>query len=142
VSTQAYSIYSNTPSRQGLTTNNQQYLLDITADESMDGLPDEVASSHVASRLETTLRKKANIKTQNKTLQGTNLIKENTDRLNRANFFLKNISTSMTYMDVFMSIVAKYPLVQLNTINTTENLSKIQYLCIAGNILINMNNIN
>jgi hypothetical protein len=123
----------------GSTTNNQQHLLDIDMplDESIDILPGGIASNHLLSILETTLREKSNTKKQNKTLQGENSVKENNDRLNRSNFFLKNITTHMTYMDIFISIVTMYPLVQLNT---TENLSKIQYLCIAGNVLINMNN--
>ena len=59
--------------------------------------------------------------------------KENSDRLNRSHFFLKNIVTSVTCMDVFISIVTQYPLVQLSTI---QNSSKIQYLCVAGNVLL------
>jgi hypothetical protein len=161
MSTPAHSVEYNTLPRQemaknvkhlstnhsvnvlGSITNNQQHSLDIdmTADESINILPGGIASNHLLSPLETTLREKSNMKKQNKTLQGEqgeNSNKENNDRLNRSNFFLKNITTSMTYMDIFISIATMYPLVQLNK---TENSATIQYLCIAGDVLININNI-
>jgi hypothetical protein len=70
--------------------NNQQHLLNMTPDESIDILPAGIASNPLLSTLETTLREKSNIKKQNKA-------KEDNDRLNRSIFFLKNITTSMTY---------------------------------------------
>jgi Icc-related predicted phosphoesterase len=122
------------------TIKNEQHLLDMTPDESIDVdvLSSGIASKDLLSTLETTLREKTNIKKQKKTLQGENSIKENNDRLNRSNFFLKNIMTSMGYMDIFIAIGTMYPLVQLKT---TENSSKIQYLCVAGNAFINTDNI-
>ncbi|CAF1048637.1 unnamed protein product [Rotaria sordida] len=110
------------------TTYNQQHSLDTILDESMNVLPAGVASDHLLLSLGSTITEKSTTKKRNKTLQGESLIKENDERLNRSNFFLKNITTSMTYMDVFTSIATMYPLVQLQTI---ENSSKIQYLCVA-----------
>ena len=95
--------------------------------------PAGVASNDLPSVLEATIREKSNVQKQNKILEGENSIKENNDRLNRLHFFLKNVVTSMTYMDVFISIVTQYSLVRLNT---AQNSPKIQYLCIAGNVLL------
>lgn len=92
-----------------------------------------VASNDLLSKLEIIIREKSNTQKQNKGVQSGNLTKENADRLNRSNFFFKNILTSMTYMDIFILITTQYPLVQLNT---TRNVSKIQYLCVAGNFLL------
>ncbi|CAF4653768.1 unnamed protein product [Rotaria sp. Silwood1] len=111
------------------TTNNQQHSPDTIPNESMNVLPAGVASDHLLLSLESTITEKSTTKKRNKTLQGEGLIKENDERLNRTNFFLKNITTSMTYVDVFTSIATMYPLVQLQTI---ENSSKIQYLCVAN----------
>lgn len=69
---------------------------------------------------------------QNIAAQGENSAKENSERLNRSNFFFKDVVTSMTYMDIFISIIKQYPLIQMNT---TQNSPKIQYLCTAGNVL-------
>ena len=121
------------------TTYNQEHSPDTIPDESMNVLPAGVASDHLLLSLRSTITEKSTTKKRNKTLQGESLIKENDERLNRTNFFLKNITTSMTYMDVFISIATMYPLVQLQTI---ESLSKTQYLCVAGNVLVNINHIN
>jgi hypothetical protein len=102
--------------------------------EPQDALPVGIASSEVLSVLEITLKEKTN-----KTVLSGNSIRENDERLNRVNFFFKNIRTSMTYMDVFISISTMYPLIQLNT---TTNAQKLSYICAAGNVLIHMNNIN
>ncbi|CAF1476616.1 unnamed protein product [Rotaria magnacalcarata] len=108
-------------------------LLDMKPAESINVLSAGVVSDDILSILETTLREKSNVKKQNKTHQGKNSAKENNDRSNRSNFFcFKNIKTSITCMDVFISIGTQYPLVQLNT---TEILQKIKYLCVAGNVL-------
>ncbi|CAF3977159.1 unnamed protein product [Rotaria sp. Silwood1] len=101
----------------------------MTPGESMDVLSGRIASNNLAT-LKTTVREESNVEKEKKTPQGESSVtnKEDNDRFNRANFFLKNITTSMSYIDVFMSIGTQYPFVQLTT---TENLSKIQYLCIA-----------
>ena len=85
------------------------------------------------SVLEATILEKSNVQKQNKTVQGKNSTKENSNRLNRSHFFLKHTVTSMTYMDVFISIVTQYPLVQLNTAQNSPN---IQYLCVAVNVIL------
>ena len=120
------------------TMNNQQDLIDISPDESMNAFPVGIASNDLLSTLESTFIGEPKKKKRNRTVQEESSIKENDDRFNRSNFLLKNIGTSMTYMDVFISLATTYPLVQLNV---TENLPKIQYLCVAGNALVNMNNI-
>ncbi|CAF1222269.1 unnamed protein product [Rotaria magnacalcarata] len=107
------------------------HLLDMIPAESIHVLPAGVVSDDILSILETSLREKPNVKKQNKTHQGENSIKENNNRLNRSNFFFKNITTSMTYMDVFISTGTQHPLVQLNT---TEISQKTKYLCVAGNV--------
>ena len=121
------------------TNNQQQHSPDTIPDESMNVLPAVVASDHLLLLLESSIKEKSTTKKRNKTLQGESSIKENDERLNRSNFFLKNITTSMTYMDIFISIATMYPLVQ---IQTTDNSSKIEYLCVAGNALANVNHIN
>ncbi|CAF1323609.1 unnamed protein product [Rotaria sp. Silwood1] len=146
-STPAYSVEFNTLRKQEIaenvnhlstnhstnvrrsTINNQQHLLNMTPGESMDVLSGRIASNNLAT-LKTTVREESNVEKEKKTPQGESSVtnKEDNDRFNRANFFLKNITTSMSYIDVFMSIGTQYPFVQLTT---TENLSKIQYLCIA-----------
>ena len=135
-STPAHSIEFNKLSGQEMIQNghhdSNNHLLNETPAESINVLTAGLVSDDILSILETTLREKSNVRKQNKTHQGENSIKENSDRLNRLTFFFKNITTSMTYMDIFISIGTQYPLVQLNT---TENLPKIKYLCVAGNIL-------
>jgi len=121
------------------TTNNQQHSPDTIPDESMNVLPAVVASDHLLLLLESSIKEKSTTKKRNRTLQGESFLKENDERLNRSNFFLKNITTSMTYMDIFISIATMYPLVQ---IQTTDNSSKIEYLCVAGNALVYVNHIN
>jgi hypothetical protein len=120
-------------------TNNQQHSPNTIPDESMNVLPALVASDDLLLLLESSIKEKSTTKKRNKTLQGESFIKSNDERLNRSNFFLKNITTSMTYMDIFISIATMYPLVQ---IQTTENSSKIEYLCVAGNVTVDMNYIN
>lgn len=107
--------------------------IDMKPDEPMNMLPVGVASNDLFSKLEVIVREKVDTQKQNKSVQSGNLTKENADRLNRSNFFVKNIVTSMTYMDVFISITTQYPLAQFST---TQNMSKIQYICVAGNVLL------
>ncbi|CAF4507593.1 unnamed protein product, partial [Rotaria sp. Silwood2] len=146
-STPAYSVEYNTLRKQEIaenvnhlstnhsinvhrsTINNQQHVLNMTPGESMDVLSGRIASNNLAT-LETTVREKSNVEKKKKTPEGESSVtnEENKDRFNRVNFFLKNITTSLSYMDVFMSIGTQYPFVQLTT---TEDSSKIQYLCIA-----------
>ncbi|CAF4262544.1 unnamed protein product, partial [Rotaria magnacalcarata] len=112
---------------------NNEANFNMKPEEPVNVLPVGVASNHVLSVLEETIPEKSTIPKQSITSQGGNSTKENSDRLNRSHFFLKNIVTFGTCMDVFISIVAQYPLVQLSTI---QNSSKIQYLCVPGNVLL------
>lgn len=112
---------------------NNEANFNMKPEEPVNVLPVGVASNHVLSVLEETIPEKSTIPKHSITSQGGNSTKENSDRLNRSHFFLKNIVTSVTCMDVFISIVTQYPLVQLSTI---QNSSKIQYLCVAGNVLL------
>ncbi|CAF1503700.1 unnamed protein product [Rotaria magnacalcarata] len=107
---------------------NNEANFNMKPEEPVNVLPVGVASNHVLSVLEETIPEKSTIPKHSITSQGGNSTKENSDRLNRSHFFLKNIVTSVTCMDVFISIVTQYPLVQLSTI---QNSSKIQYLCVA-----------
>lgn len=104
----------------------------MRSNEPTNILPAGIASNDILSVLEEIIPEKSTTPKQNIGSQCENSIKENSDRLNRSHFFLKNIATSMTYLDVFISIVTQYPLVQLNTM---QNSQKIQYLCVAGIVL-------
>lgn len=120
----------------GSTIFSQPPLVDIQQDEPPCNLSIRIASDDLLSTLNSTLQGKSGISKRNKTFQSGKSIGENEERLNRLNFFLKNVATSLTYMDVFVSIVSRYPLVQMNT---TGNQPKVQYLCVAGNILARTN---
>lgn len=142
--------YYNTPSRQNMignenhltnglsnisnsTVNQQQQVIVMSANIPMTNLQAQVASNDIISLLETTNKEKTITKTTNKTVQSGNSTKNNDERINRMNFFFKNISTPMTYMDAFISIATQYPLIQINTIGSSP---KIQYICAAGNVLL------
>ena len=122
-------------SNLGSQINNQQNVFDTVLDTPQAILPSGAAPDNILSLSipETVFKEKTN-----ETVQSGNSIKDKYERLNRMNFFLKNITTSLTCIDIFTSISRMYPLVQLNT---TNNSSKIQYLCVAGNFLVNMKNI-
>ena len=62
-------------------------------------------------------------------------VKQNGERLNRANFFLENIATNLSYVEIFTSIIGQYPLVESDA---TNNAPKIKYLCTAGNVCFHM----
>lgn len=109
------------------------HLTNVASVEPINVVTSGLVPDDILSILEITLREKSIMKKQNKTHQDENSMKENNDRLNRSNFFFKNIATSMTYMDIFISIGTQYPLVQLNA---KDNLPKIKYLCVAGNIIL------
>ncbi|CAF4993856.1 unnamed protein product, partial [Rotaria socialis] len=99
-------------------------------DSNMSNQADILISNDVDSKLESTIKEKPYVQKPNQTVESENSLKENTERLNRSNFYLKNITTSMNYMQVFISIVTKFPLIQLNT---TDKSPRIKYLCVAGN---------
>jgi len=107
-------------------TNHTINLADSTINDSVNG----IASSQLLSMMESTLNETSKTKKRNKTNGNESITKENVDRLNRMNFFLKNIPTSNTYFHAFVSIVNMYPLTQSCI---TDHLQKIQYLCVAGN---------
>lgn len=117
----------------GSQINNQQHVSETALDTPQAILPSGAASDNILSIPETAVKEKTN-----ETVQSGNSIKDKDERLNRMNFFLKNITTSLTCIDIFTSISRMYPLVQLNT---TNNSSKIQYLCVAGNFPVNVKNI-
>jgi Ni,Fe-hydrogenase I large subunit len=96
----------------------------------MSNQADILISNDVDSKLESTIKEKPYVQKSNQTVESENSLKENTERLNRSNFYLKNITTSMNYMQVFISIVTKFPLIQLNA---TDKSPRIKYLCVAGN---------
>jgi hypothetical protein len=118
------------------TTNNLQNLIDIAPDISINVLTAGVTSNDLVSVLETSLKEKSKDKNENKTLQSESSIKPDDDRFNRVHFFLKNIATSRTYHDIYVSIKSMYPEVNMN-----DNLPKIKYICVAGNVLFNMKHI-
>lgn len=60
------------------------------------------------------------------------------ERFSRAHFFLKDIKTTMSYLEAFSAIAAIYPFVQSNR---NDIVPKIRYLCVAGNIPIDLNRI-
>ncbi|CAF2136736.1 unnamed protein product [Rotaria magnacalcarata] len=97
-------------------------------DSNMSNQADILISNDVDSKLESTIKEKPYVQKPNQTVGSENSLKENTERLNRSNFYLKNITTSMNYMQVFISIVTKFPLIQLNT---TDKSPRIKYLCVA-----------
>ena len=99
-----------------------------------------IISDHIISILESISQEKSNVNTKKRgnNLQNESSIKENDERFNRTHFFLKDIPTSLTYMDSFISIGTMYPLVQLNR---SGDVSKILYLCVAGNVCINLNHL-
>ncbi|CAF5107975.1 unnamed protein product, partial [Rotaria magnacalcarata] len=99
-------------------------------DSNMSNQADILISNDVDSKLESTIKEKPYVQKPNQTVESENSLKENTERLNRLNFYLKNITTSMNYMQVFISIVTKFPLIQLNA---TDKSPRIKYLCVAGN---------
>lgn len=99
-------------------------------DSNMSNQADILISNDVDSKLESTIKEKPYVQKPNQTVESENSLKENTERLNRSNFYLKNITTSMNYMQVFISIVTKFPLIQLNA---TDKSPRIKYLCVAGN---------
>ncbi|CAF5068634.1 unnamed protein product [Rotaria magnacalcarata] len=100
-------------------------------DSNMNNQADLLISNDVGSKLETTIKEKLYMQKSNQTVESENSLKENTERLNRSNFYLKNITTSMNYMQVFISIVTKFPLIQLNA---TDKSPRIKYFCVAGNV--------
>ncbi|CAF1547196.1 unnamed protein product, partial [Rotaria magnacalcarata] len=97
-------------------------------DSNMNNQADILISNDVGSKLETTIKEKLYMQKSNQTVESENSLKENTERLNRSNFYLKNITTSMNYMQVFISIVTKFPLIQLNA---TDKSPRIKYFCVA-----------
>ncbi|CAM4961641.1 unnamed protein product [Rotaria socialis] len=97
-------------------------------DSNMSNQADILISNDVDSKLETTIKEKPYVQKPNQTVESENSLEENTERLNRLNFYLKNITTYMNYMQVFISIVTKFPLIQLNT---TDKSPRIKYLCVA-----------
>ncbi|CAF2038053.1 unnamed protein product [Rotaria magnacalcarata] len=97
-------------------------------DSNMSNQADILISNDVDSKLESTIKEKPYVQKPNQTVESENSLKENTERLNRLNFYLKNITTSMNYMQVFISIVTKFPLIQLNA---TDKSPRIKYLCVA-----------
>jgi len=107
--------------------NNEQYLHDVTRAG--------IASKDFHSTLKSTSQAKLNVKKQKNALQSESSIKENDERLNRTNFYLKDIATFENYVDLFYAIVRIYPFIQTDTNDTSP---RIQYLCVAGNILINI----
>lgn len=72
--------------------------------------------------------------------KATNMsVRECDERFNRITFFIKNIKTSRTYMDAFMSILSIYPLAPISTNN---KIKAVKYLCVAGNVFSMINSIN
>ena len=96
----------------------------------MDGSVIVVASNQPSSIIESTSKDESNKKKRKRTDQIESSIKENDDRLNRTNFYLKNITTSKTYLNVFIFIATLFPFTQQNVDNRS---AKIRYLCVAGN---------
>jgi hypothetical protein len=117
-------------------TNNQQHFSRVTENEPINVLPVGVVSDEFISTLESTMKDYPTTNKRKRTFQNESSIKENDERLNRVNFFFKDIHTSMTYVDIFASIATMYPFIQLNAI---EKSTKIQYLCVAGNVLVYIN---
>ena len=117
------------------TTNNQQNLIDIAPDISINVLTAGVTSNDLVSVLATSIKEKSTDKKGNKTLQIQSPIKDDDDRSNRVHFFLKNIATTKTYHYIYVSITSMYPEVRLNPDDKTP---KMKYLCVAGNVLFNM----
>lgn len=121
--------------------NNHLDSLDVEADEPMDVLPtniesmlvDEIDPNCGRSTSKLSIKDKSVLKSQSIMLNSYSSIKANDERLNRMNFFFKKIATSMTCFDVFASIGAMYPLAQLDS---SEKLTKLQYMCIAGSVCI------
>jgi hypothetical protein len=102
----------------------------------MNVLSAEVQSGHRLSTSQSNTQDKSAGKNRSNTLHGDSSIKANDDQLNRINFFLKNIGTPKSCLEIFVAIGTMYPFVQLNS---TEKSTKIQYLCVAGNICIVLN---
>lgn len=75
------------------------------------------------------MKDRSGIENRTTLTQSNGSVKASDERLNRMNFFLRNISTSKTYTEAFFAIVSTYPLVQLGS---TQNAQKIRYLCVAG----------
>lgn len=96
----------------------------------MGGSVNVVESNQSIWIIESTSKDEPTKKKRKRTDQSENVIKENDDRLNRTNFFLKNITTSKTYLDVFIFIATLFPFTQQNVDNRS---AKIRYLCVAGN---------
>ncbi|UJR06612.1 hypothetical protein I4U23_010896 [Adineta vaga] len=91
-----------------LTTNNEEYISHVTKNEPMDALPAGIISNDFISTLESSIKENSTTKKRKRTLQNESSIKENDERLNRVNFFLKDIHTSKTYVDIFASIATMY----------------------------------
>jgi hypothetical protein len=118
-------VVASTPAR---------FALPLNADDSGEGaLPTRIALSDlladmamtISNRTTNTTRITKNALRSSDHTQGTN------ERLNRTNFFLKNIRSSRNHLDVFTSIATMFPLVEMNVTNVSP---KIQYLCVSGNI--------
>lgn len=104
----------------------------VGIDEPIDVLPARAASNDAIPKEGAIVQRKLNAQKQLKRLQGENSQKNN-DRLNRKHFFLKNVETSKTHVEVFISIVKKLHMAESNT---TQNTSKLDYLCVASNVLL------
>lgn len=57
------------------------------------------------------------------------------ERFNRANFFFNDLKASTSYVDTFMAIGTIFPFLQTDR---NGNTPKIRYLCVAGNVRINL----
>jgi len=119
--------------------NEQAVILSIQNDSFNNNLPIGVASFEFIQRFESIIKERSFVNRRNRTVLSTkNGDAENNERINRANFFFKDVATSLSYVDVFNAIGAMFPLVQLNVSN---NSPKVQYLCVAGNVFIDEHNL-
>jgi hypothetical protein len=133
-STQAYSLECDAPLRQEIWENgndplptvqpiqestsrkDNENLLHTASDHSMGLSINAIISDHILSTLESISQEKLNVNTKKRSnnLQNESSIRENDERFNRTNFFLKDITTCMTHMDSFIPIGTMHSLVQLN----------------------------
>lgn len=127
-STPVHRIEYRAPARR-TTADNEVH---VAMNESMNVLSVRGASNYVVPKEGAIIRNDIYAQKQIKRLQGGNSQK-NSDRLNRQHFYLKNIATSEYYLEVFISIVKKLHLAESNT---TQNTTTLQYLCVAGNVLL------
>ncbi|CAF3367109.1 unnamed protein product [Rotaria sp. Silwood2] len=115
------------------TAHTQSKSIGIASVEPKNAVPATTVSTSILSVVQTGLKGKLNMKGPFENSVDDHSMKHNSERLNRSNFFIKNIATNLNYIETFNSIIAQYPLAESNA---AANTPKIKYLCIAGNFLL------